>query len=97
EYDLVGPDGKTIAHRVVTATSGSGTRGTFDVTQPFTVTAGGDGKLMAYERSAENGKRIHVVEIPLQLEKQPPSPAEPGSALNSHPARTDPHTRITES
>jgi Immunoglobulin-like domain of bacterial spore germination/Sporulation and spore germination len=65
EYDLVGPDGKVIAHHVVTATSGSGTRGTFDVTQPFTVAGGSAGRLIVYERSAENGRRTHVVEIPI--------------------------------
>lgn len=67
QYDLVGPDGKLLKTHFVTATSGSGTRGTFDFTVPFTVARAGDGKLVVYERSAENGKRIHVVEIPIRL------------------------------
>ena len=67
-YDLVGPDGKVIAHHFVTATSGSGTRGTFDFTVPFTVSQRGQGKLVVYELSAKDGSRIHQVEIPLQLE-----------------------------
>jgi hypothetical protein len=67
QYDLVGPDGKLIKTHFVTATSGSGTRGTFDFTVPFTVTRAGMGKLVVYERSAENGRRIHQVEIPLRL------------------------------
>jgi len=67
-YDLVGPDGKVIAHHFVTATSGSGTRGTFDFTVPFTVSQSGQGKLVVYELSAKDGSRIHQVEIPLRLE-----------------------------
>jgi germination protein M len=67
EYDLVDADGKVIAHHFVTATSGSGTRGTFDFTAPFHVDRPGPGKLVVYERSAENGARIHVSEIPLRL------------------------------
>ncbi len=67
-YDLVGPDGKVIANHFVTATSGSGTRGTFDFTVPFTVSQSGPGKLVVYELSAKDGSRIHQVEIPLTLE-----------------------------
>jgi hypothetical protein len=67
-YDLIGPDGKVIAQHFVTATSGSGTRGTFDFTVPFTVAQVGSGKLVVYELSAKDGSRVHQVEIPLQLE-----------------------------
>jgi len=67
QYDLLGPDGKLLETHFVTATSGSGTRGTFDFTVPFTVDRAVAGKLVVYERSAENGKRIHVVEIPVRL------------------------------
>jgi immunoglobulin-like protein involved in spore germination/sporulation and spore germination protein len=69
QYDLVGSDGKLLKSHFVTATSGSGTRGTFDFSVPFTVDRAGPGKLIVYERSAENGRRIHQVEIPIQLEK----------------------------
>ncbi len=69
EYELVGPDGTVIASHFVTATSGSGTRGTFDFTAPFTVGGSGPGKLVVFERSAEDGSRIHEVEIPLRLER----------------------------
>src|SRR5439155_11042056 len=68
EYDLVDADGKVIAHHFVTATSGSGTRGTFDFTAPFQVEQPGPGKLVVYERSAANGARVHSSEIPVQLE-----------------------------
>ena len=33
-----------------------------------------EGKLVAYENSAENGQRIHVVEIPVVLSCQVPLP-----------------------
>jgi hypothetical protein len=68
-YDLVGPDGKVIAHNFVTATSGSGTRGTFDFSVPFTVSQSGPGKLVVYELSAADGSRVHEVTIPLMLER----------------------------
>lgn len=67
EYELVDPDGKIVATHFVTATSGSGTRGTFDFTVPYTVDRGGLGELVVLERSAKDGSRIHIVEIPLRL------------------------------
>ena len=55
-----------LSRNFVTATSGSGTRGTFDFTIPFEA-PDGIGKLVAFERSAADGSRIHQVEIPLML------------------------------
>lgn len=59
--------GKVIAKRFVTATSGSGTRGTYQFSLPFSVDRATDGKLVLYEVSAEDGTRAHVVEIPVRL------------------------------
>ena len=59
--------GQRAFHQFVTATSGSGTRGTFDVTIPFTVRGSGPVTLIAYEESAEDGRPLHRVEIPLTL------------------------------
>jgi Immunoglobulin-like domain of bacterial spore germination/Sporulation and spore germination len=67
EYDLKDAGGKVLHHDFVTATSGSGQRGTFDFTIPFSVSSEQDGTLVVYEVSAENGSRIHVREIPLTL------------------------------
>jgi Immunoglobulin-like domain of bacterial spore germination len=64
EYQLLDSNGKTLAKHFVTATSGSGTRGTYDVAIPFGP-PGGTGKLVVYELSAADGSRIHQVEIPL--------------------------------
>ena len=68
-YDLVDPDGKVISTHFVTATSGSGQRGTFDFTVPFTVDRSGLAKLVVYELSAANGSRIHQSEVPVYLEQ----------------------------
>ena len=49
----------------VTATSGSGTRGTYEASVPFDVK--GAGRLVVFEASAEDGRPLHRVEIPLEL------------------------------
>jgi hypothetical protein len=66
DYELLDPAGKVLAHHFVTATSGSGTRGTFDFTIPFEA-PNGLGELVVFERSAADGSRLHQVEIPLTL------------------------------
>lgn len=58
-------DGKIIAEQHSTATSGTGTRGTFDVTVPFTWEQNPRGSLIVFEQSAKDGSHINVVEIPL--------------------------------
>lgn len=65
QYELLDAAGNMIAKHFVTATSGSGTRGTFDFSVPFD--AAGAGKLVVYELSAKDGSRIHEVELPLVL------------------------------
>jgi germination protein M len=62
QYELVDADGTIIEENFVTATSGTGTRGTF-----FFTTGAFDeiGALVVFESSAEDGSRIHEVEIPL--------------------------------
>jgi hypothetical protein len=67
QYELRDLDGKVVARHFVTATSGSGTRGTFDVTIPFHFHHPGMGAFVVYELSAEDGSRIHQVEIPVEL------------------------------
>jgi germination protein M len=62
-YELMDSSGKVVDENFVTATSGTGTRGTFDfTTKPFDDL----GSLVVFERSAEDGSRINVVEIPLK-------------------------------
>jgi germination protein M len=62
EYEVKDSTGKVVDRHFVTATSGTGTRGTFD----FTTKAVDDpATLVVFESSAEDGSRIHEVEIPL--------------------------------
>lgn len=67
QAEVVDAKGRVLGKRFITATSGSGTRGTFDATLPFRLAAAGPGKLVVYELSAEDGSRINQVEIPLEL------------------------------
>lgn len=65
--EVVDERGRVLGKRFVTATSGSGTRGTFDAEVPFKANGVGPGKLIVFELSAEDGSRIHELEIPLQI------------------------------
>ena len=67
-YELADTDGLIVDENFVTATSGTGTRGTFDfTTAPFTVPFDGVGSLIVFELSAKDGSRINLVEIPLRM------------------------------
>ena len=67
-YELTDTDGLIVDTGVVTATSGTGTRGTFDfTTKPYTVPFDGIGELIVFELSAKDGARINLVEIPLLM------------------------------
>jgi hypothetical protein len=66
-YELRDATGTVLAKDFVTATSGTGTRGTFDFTILFSVTDAQDGTLAVFELSAENGQVIHERDIPLRL------------------------------
>ena len=67
-YELTDTDGRIVDENFVTATSGTGTRGTFDfTTKPFTVPFDGVGSLVVFERSAKDGSRTKLVEIPLRM------------------------------
>ena len=61
---LVSATGRAISNLTVTATSGSGTRGTFQVNLPISTTAT-QGRLVVWDASAENGSPLHTVRIPL--------------------------------
>jgi hypothetical protein len=64
QYELVDSEGNVVDKNFVTATSGTGTRGTFEFTSgDFSDLA----KLVVFENSAENGARINEVEIPLTV------------------------------
>ena len=64
--DVKDETGKVVLRTFTTATSGTGTRGTFDTTLAL---AGREGKVIVvtYESSAKDGRPLHVVEVPLTL------------------------------
>ena len=64
--DVRGANGKLLKRTFTTATSGTGTRGTFD-TEVALPNGTGPVTVVAYESSAEDGRPLHVVELPLQL------------------------------
>jgi hypothetical protein len=59
--------GRVAADVRVTATSGSGTRGTFDVTIPCRAHQAGSGTLTAYFDSPKDGAEVTVDTVPLNL------------------------------
>jgi hypothetical protein len=67
-YELKDASGKVVSKNFVTATSGSGTRGTFRFTVPYELDEPQAGTLVVFELSAEDGSRTHESEIPLHLE-----------------------------
>lgn len=62
-------DGRIVYDSHVTATSGTGTRGTFDVTAPFQVDRSGIGSIIVFVYSAKDGSQQNVIEIPVQIER----------------------------
>jgi hypothetical protein len=62
QYELLDADGNVVDENFVTATSGTGTRGTFEFT---TAEVDDVATLVVFETSAEDGSRIREVEIPL--------------------------------
>ena len=68
EWELRGASGEVLAKHFETATSGTGTRGTFAFPVAFRVGSTTQGSLVVFERSAADGSRIHVRSIPLTLQ-----------------------------
>jgi hypothetical protein len=67
-YELRDASNRVLKKGFVTATSGSGTRGTFRFRVPYKVDEPQDGRLVVFEISAADGSRTHESEIPLRLE-----------------------------
>jgi hypothetical protein len=66
-YTLTDPDGLILEESFTTATAGTGTWGTFEFEIPFSVSRNGYGSLIVYEISSQDGSRINLREIPLQM------------------------------
>ncbi|WP_238431675.1 GerMN domain-containing protein [Streptomyces cavernae] len=61
--------GRTAADVLVMATSGSGTRGTFDVVFPYKATRTGPGMLTAYFISPKDGRPVTMDTVPLMVNR----------------------------
>jgi hypothetical protein len=61
--------GDEVAKGFTTATCGSGCRGRYTTTLAYKLAQDQRGVVEVYEDSAENGQRIHVVDIPVTLSK----------------------------
>lgn len=68
QLELLDAKGRLLASKTVTASSGTGTRGTFSVGLRFRAPAGRV-TLVSFEYSAKDGSRIHVVRIPLRISR----------------------------
>lgn len=60
------PAGNVLNEGPVQATSGTGTRGTFDASITYPLAASGAGAIVVYEESAKDGSFINEVRIPLR-------------------------------
>ncbi|GIU94063.1 MAG: hypothetical protein KatS3mg012_0520 [Gaiellaceae bacterium] len=70
QYELTDTDGRIVDEGFVTATSGSGTRGTFDfTTKRYEVPFDGVGALTVFELSAKDGSRTNLREIPIRMSR----------------------------
>jgi germination protein M len=67
QLNVTDPEGLIVYDRYVTATSGSGERGTWEATVEFTTPRDGFGAVIVFEYSAKDGKQINVVEIPVRM------------------------------
>ena len=61
-------EGKPLLQNFVTATSGNGTRGTFEDSFDFVADRVRPGTLVVYERSAEDNSVVNEVEIPVTIQ-----------------------------
>ena len=64
---ILGADGTRLADTFATATCGTGCRGDYSKRVTFTVSTEQEGTVMVFESSAENGRPINVVRVPVTL------------------------------
>ena len=65
-FEVRDDDGKVVLQTFTTATSGTGTRGTFQVALAVPDVAG-PVTIVAFEASAEDGRPLHVSEVPVSV------------------------------
>jgi hypothetical protein len=64
---VLGADRRILADTFTTATSGTGTWGTFDASVPFNRGADTTGTVVVFEDSPKDGTMINVVEVPVRF------------------------------
>jgi germination protein M len=64
---ILDASGAVLVDQPVTASCGTGCRGTFDVTIPYQAASSGPGTLRVYDRSARDGSIENVTEYPVTL------------------------------
>lgn len=66
---IVDGDGLILAEHRVQATSGTGTRGTFDVTIPYDTPTDGRGAVITWYHSPKDGTRVDIREYPVRISR----------------------------
>jgi germination protein M len=69
QIEIIDSAGEVIYQDFATATSGSGTRGTFDETIDLDIQNEGLGTIVLFEESAQDGTRTNVVETPVDFRR----------------------------
>lgn len=67
QINVTDGEGLIVYDQPAMATSGTGTRGTFDVSVAFEVPRPGVGAVIVFESSARDGSPIHLVEVPVSV------------------------------
>jgi Sporulation and spore germination/Immunoglobulin-like domain of bacterial spore germination len=70
QAEVQSADGTILVSEVVTATSGNGVRGTFDITLTFDPKGATSGQVVVFERSARDGRVENEVVIPVTFDVQ---------------------------
>ena len=66
---IVDARGRVLVDKSEMATSGNGTRGTFDVKVAFAIGTAQEGSIVVYEVSPEDGSHTQIVKVPVHLSK----------------------------
>ena len=88
QYRLSDARNEIVTEGHFSATSGTGTRGTFDETIPFEVTRQGRATLLLFELSAADGSMINVVAIPVEIVRPATPTPTATTAVVVPPSRT---------
>jgi germination protein M len=67
QIEIFDAAGNELYRDFATATSGTGTRGTFDLSIDLDIQTEGLGTIVMFESSAQDGSRINIVEIPVDF------------------------------